>query len=142
MTVIIERRYSDAIHPFHAIVLAGIVPLFVGAALCDWAYMMSFHIQWSNFASWLNAGGLVVTAVALVLAVVDVFRFHRRARGVVPYFVLLLATWAAAFVNALFHARDAWAAMPGGMILSVITAVLAVLAVWLGFNRTRTGVAI
>ncbi len=139
MAVIIEHRYSEAIHPFHAVLLAGIIPLFLGAVLCDWAYVSSYQIQWTNFASWLIVGGLVLTGITLLFALVDLLRAHRRARGILPYFVLLLATWVVGFFNALMHARDAWAAMPGGLILSVITMVLSILAVWLGFSTPRTG---
>ena len=42
----------------HAILLAGSVPLFLGALLSDIAYYQSYQIQWANFASWLIAGGL------------------------------------------------------------------------------------
>ena len=38
MAVIVERRYSTVIHPLHAVLLAGTVPLFLGAALSDAAY--------------------------------------------------------------------------------------------------------
>jgi len=139
MAIIIERRYSEAIYPVHAVFLAGIVPLFLGAALSDWAYMSSYHIQWSNFASWLIVGGLIFTGITLVFALIDLCRAHRRARGILPYFIVLLAVLVVGFFNALMHARDAWAAMPGGMILSVITTLLAILAVWLGFCTPRMG---
>lgn len=139
MAVIIERRYSEAIHPFHAVLLAGVIPWFLGATLSDAAYFRTYEIQWSNFASWFIVGGLVFAAVALVFAIVDVFRPHRRTQGFGLYFVLLLATFVAGFFNALIHARDAWAAMPAGLILSVITTVLACLAAWLGFRHPRIG---
>jgi uncharacterized membrane protein len=41
------------------------------------------------------------------------------------------------FVNALIHARDAWATMPTGIILSVIVAVLACVATVVGFSTVR-----
>ena len=82
MTIIIERRYSEAIHPIHALLLAGTIPLFLGAALSDFAYASTYEIQWSNFASWLIVGGLIFTGVALVFAIVDLCRAHRRARGI------------------------------------------------------------
>ena len=49
----------DPLHPVHAFFLAGTVPLVLGAVLSDWAYHDTAEIQWSNFASWLIAGGLV-----------------------------------------------------------------------------------
>ena len=42
--------------PLHATLLAGSVPLFLGALLSDVAYYQTYQIQWSNFASWLIAG--------------------------------------------------------------------------------------
>jgi uncharacterized membrane protein len=137
VAVIIERRYASVIHPLHAVLLAGTVPLFLGAVLSDIAYFRTYQIQWSNFASWLIAGSLVLAAIALIFAIFDLFRADRRARGVGPYALILLATWLVGFFNALIHARDAWAAMPTGLVLSVITVVLACVATWLGFASPR-----
>lgn len=134
-------RYSQAIHPLHAVLLAGCVPLFLGALLGDVAYARTYEIQWSNFASWLIVGGLVFAAVALVLALVDLARPRRRAAGIGLYVAVLLATWVVGFFNALMHARDAWAAMPGGLVLSVVGLVLALAATWLGFASSRRGEA-
>ncbi len=135
----IERRYSQAVHPIHAVFLAGTIPFFLGAALSDMAYASSYHIQWNNFASWLIAGGLVFGAIALIFAVVDLARAHRRAAGIAWYTVLLLATWVLGFSNALIHARDAWASMPTGLVLSVIVTLLACVATWFGFCTPRLG---
>lgn len=131
---IIEHRYALTVHPVHAVFLAGMLPWFLGAALADAAYAKSFDIQWNNFASWFLVGGLVFGAIALLFAVIDVFRPTQRARGIIPYVVVLLATWVVGVVNALIHARDAWASMPAGLVLSVIVVVLAFVAVWLGFR--------
>lgn len=48
------------LHSLHAILLAGTVPLFLGALLSDFAYSSSYEIQWKHFASWLLVGGLFV----------------------------------------------------------------------------------
>lgn len=135
----IEYRYSTAVHPLHAVLLAGTVPLFLGAALCDWAYARTYEIQWSNFASWLIVGGLVFASVALLFAVVDLFRADRRAGGAVAYALVMLALWLLGFLNALMHARDAWASMPTGLALSVIVLALACVATWFGFRSPRLG---
>ena len=55
----IERPHRTRIHPLHAFLLAATVPLFLGALLSDAAYARTQEIQWTNFASWLIAGGLV-----------------------------------------------------------------------------------
>jgi uncharacterized membrane protein len=137
MAVTIESRYSSSIHPLHAVLLAGTVPMFLGAALCDSEYASTYEIQWSNFASWLIVGGLVFGGIALLFAIIDLSRPARRAPGVGIYFAVLLATWLVGFSNALTHARDAWGSLPGGLVMSVITAVLACLATWIGFATPR-----
>lgn len=135
----IVPRYSQTIYPLHAVLLAGALSLFLGAALSDAAYASSYEIQWNNFASWLIAGGLVLTGIALIFAIIDLCVAHRRAPGIFMYAALLLITWVLAFFNALMHARDAWASMPGGLIMSVIVTVLAIMATWYGFCTPRIG---
>lgn len=120
------------LHPLHAVLLAGTVPLFLGALLCDIAYWRSYEIQWSNFASWLIAGALVLAGVVVVLALVGL---ARRSAGAVLYALVVVATWILGFINALVHAKDAWAVMPEGLVLSLITFVLACLATVIGFSR-------
>ena len=139
MAVTIESRYSRSIHPLHAIFLAGTFSLFLCAALSDAEYASTYEIQWSNFASWLIVGGLIFGGIALVFAISDLSRPTRRASGIGVYVALLLATWVVGFFNALMHARDAWGSMPGGLVLSVIGAVLACVATWFGFATPRFG---
>lgn len=140
MTVVVERSHSIGIHPLHGVVLAGLVPLFLGALLADIAYARTYQIQWSNFASWLLVGALVIGAIALVWAVVDLFRFDRRIGRDWIYALLVLAMWLAGFFAALVHGKDAWAMMPGGLVLSAIATVLALVATWIGFSRRRVEV--
>lgn len=135
----VTARYSHEVHPVHAVFLAGTLPLFLAAALSDLAYALSYEIQWNNFASWLTAGALVFAGIALLLAIIDLSRPHRRAAGIVPYTVILLITWIVGFINALIHAKDAWASMPTGLVLSVIVTILACIATWFGFCTPRMG---
>src|SRR3546814_5367484 len=72
----------------------------------------------------LIAGALVFSGFALLWALVDLIRARRRTGRVLIYFVLLLATWVLGFINALVHAKDAWASMPTGLILSAINVIL------------------
>lgn len=139
MATTFDRTYPDALHPLHAATLAATVPPFFGAMLSDIAYTKTFEIQWANFASWLIVGGLVITGLVLVLALVDLIRDHRRDARSLTYFGLVLALFVAGVFNALVHARDAWASMPDGLVLSVVCTVLAMLATWLGFAGYRTG---
>lgn len=118
----------------HAILLAGAVPLFLGALLSDIAYFNSYQIQWSNFASWLIAGALLFCGLALVFALVNLLRARQKSGHPLMYFLLLLVTWVLGLVNAFEHAKDAWAAMPSGLVLSVIVALLACAAAWVGLT--------
>src|SRR3546814_4789447 len=121
----------------HAILLAGTVPLFLGAMLSDIAYASSYQVQWTNFASWLIVGGLIFSGLALLWAFIELLRADRRGERPLVYFLLLLATWVLGFINALIHSKDAWASMPAGLILSVIVAALAILATCIGFSGFR-----
>ncbi|WP_137189600.1 DUF2231 domain-containing protein [Stenotrophomonas rhizophila] len=132
-TALLARPW--ALHPFHAAVLGGVLPLFLGALLADYAYWSSYEIQWSNFAAWLLVGAMVITTLALLCALVGLAR-GSRARA---YTALLVLTWVVGFFNSLHHARDAWAIMPGALVLSAIVTVLALLATWVGFARLRVG---
>lgn len=137
MASTVDRTSHRALHPLHAFLLAGTVPLFLGAMLSDFAYSSSYQIQWSNFASWLIAGGLVFGACSLLWAIIDLFRADRRGGRPLVYALLLLAAWVLGFINALIHARDAWGGMPTGLVLSVIVTVLACAATWIGFSSLR-----
>lgn len=139
--MVVDRTRQSALHPVHAFLLAAAVPLFLGAMLSDAAYASSYQVQWSNFASWLIAGGLVFGGFALVWAAVELLRADRRGGRRLFYFLLLLAAWVLGFINALVHAKDAWASMPAGLILSVIVVVLAMAATWIGFSGLRAGAA-
>lgn len=133
MTAISSPALPRPVHPLHAIFLAFPVSMFLGTLASDLAYRATFEIQWANFSQWLNAGGLVGGGLALIWALVNLFR-SRSAQENVAYFIALLATWVIGFVNALVHAKDAWAMMPAGLWLSAIAALLAIVAAWLGYS--------
>lgn len=126
-------------NPLHATLLAGTVPLFLGAMLSDIAYYRTYEIQWTNFSSWLIAGGLVFCGLAILFALVNLIRATQKKGRPLVYLLLLLATWVLGFINALEHAKDAWAAMPSGLVLSVIVTVLACVATWIGLTNLRAG---
>jgi uncharacterized membrane protein len=127
------------LHPLHAILLASPLPLFLGALLADITYARSFQVQWANFASWLIAGALVFGGFALLWALVDILRAGPSRRGrAALVFVVLLAMWVLGLVNAFIHAKDAYAIMPEATWLSALVALLALVAAWMGFQRSRT----
>ena len=139
MVAVPTTPYVRPLHPLHAVLLAFPFSLFLGALLSDLAYWNTFQIQWANFSSWLIAGGLVGGGFALLWALVDLIRF-RRSGGLsaLIYFVLLLVMFVLGFVNALVHARDAWATMPESLYLSAVTTLLALAAAWIGYSGFRS----
>lgn len=141
MTATLDRSYHYGPHPLHATLLAGTIPLFLGALLSDIAYFNSYQIQWSNFASWLLAGGLVFNGLAILCAIIGMVRADRRGGRSGIYLLILVATWILGFINSLVHAKDAWAIMPTGLILSIIVTLLACAATWIGLTNLRPGVA-
>lgn len=138
VSAMVDRTYRRMLHPVHAVLLAGTIPLFLGATLSDIAYASSYQVQWVNFASWLLAGGLLFGGLALLWAIIDLFRVDRGGRSLV-YTLLLVVTWILGLISAFIHARDAWASMPTGLVLSAIVTVLACAATWIGFAGPRVG---
>lgn len=138
MAALSSPTYTRPLHPLHAILLAFPLPLFLATLLSDLAYHSTFQIQWANFSSWLIAGALFVSGFAVLWAFINLFRRGpaRKARLFI-YFIMLLAMWVLGLVDALVHAKDAWATMPEGLYLSVATALLALVAAWIGFSGFR-----
>jgi uncharacterized membrane protein len=131
--------YRSIPGPLHAILLAGTVPLFLGGLLSDIAYFKTYLIQWSNFASWLIAAGMLFCGLALLFALVNLLRANPKAGRPTAYFLLLLITFALGLVNSFEHAKDAWAVMPAGLILSAIVTVLSCASAWTGLTNLRSG---
>ena len=139
MAAAADRPSPRSVHPFQAALLAAMVPLFLGGLLSDIAYADSYEIQWSNFAAWLIAGAMVFTGFALLWASIDLVRGRRwRGRSLV-LFLVLLALFVLGLINSFVHARDAWAVMPDGLILSAVVTLLALVAAWTGFSSFSTG---
>ena len=123
------RADPGASHPFHAFALSGAFVLFLGALLADYAYWSSHQIQWSNFASWLLVGGMVLASIAVLCEVFALFVGGRSWLRV----LVVAATWVVGFFDALHHGRDAWAIMPGALWMSLLATLLALVATWLSF---------
>lgn len=139
MAIISHQSNLRLIHPLHAILLAGSLPLFLGALLSDFAYTRTFEIQWLNFASWLIVGALVFAGFALLWALIEALRADASpGRQKWTYVCLLAGAFLLGFTNALVHAKDGWATMPEGLVLSLLALLLVLTAVWSAFFGLRT----
>jgi uncharacterized membrane protein len=140
MVTTIDRTPRRGIHPLLAVLLACTIPLFLGGLFSDWAYSTNYQVQWANFASWLIAGAMVFTGLALLGSFIELIRGKRFGGWPLICCVILLAMFVLGLINCFVHARDAYGTMPGGLILSVIVTALAIVATWVGFSSLRSGV--
>ena len=125
---------APALPPLHAMLLAFPIALFTAALVSDLAYLGTAQIQWTNFAAWLITFALVFGGMVLVWATVDAVR---RRPGALLYLVLLLAMWVFGLINAFQHSKDAWSSVgTTGLILSLLSAGLALAAGWVAFSRS------
>jgi uncharacterized membrane protein len=97
--------------------------LFVGALVFDVVYFRTGYNLWVKGAAWLVSLGLIVAIVPQLINLAVVWFSKRRVRsgGQVINFWLNVVAIIAALFNAFVHSRDAYAVMPDGMWLSVIT---------------------
>ncbi len=101
------------------------------ALATDIAFWQTANLMWQNFSAWLLFAGLVAGGLAVLAGLLDMLR--ARTRPMRPSFVsilLFLVMLIFAFVNSLVHAGDGWTAVvPYGLLLSVITFVVSLMAV-------------
>lgn len=130
-----------ALHTLHALLLAFPIALFTFALFTDIAYLKTAQIQWSNFSAWLITGALVFGGIVGVFALVELFLSWRRGTGrrMLVYVGLLFLAWVFGLVNIFKHSQDAWSSVGAfGVILSILSAVLALAAGWIAYsNLTR-----
>lgn len=126
--------------PLHGMLAAFPLALFATALVSDIAYASSANPQWANFSAWLIVGGLAVAVFAAILGGLDalIARSDMRRRSAV-HGVLTIAFMVTALINAFIHSRDGWTAIvPTGLILSIVTVVLVLVASWLGYAASAS----
>lgn len=103
---------------------------FVGALIFDTAYTNTAVVMWSKSAAWLIVIGLLFAVIPRFINLARVWFPNVRSttsRDKVAFFIYLLGV-AAAILNAFVHSRDAYAIVPVGLWLSILTVVLLVVA--------------
>ena len=101
---------------------------FVGALIFDAVYANSADVMWFKSAAWLISIALFFAVVPRLINLVRVWFPGARpstARDKGAFFLYLLGV-AAATVNAFVHSRDAYAIVPEGLWLSILTVALLV----------------
>lgn len=133
------RTLCGILHPLHSILLAFPIALFGFAVATDIAYLNTAEMQWSNFSAWSITTALFFTGLVLVWAGVEAV-LGRRGLGLMRA-LIHLAVVALMFVVGLFnifkHSQDAWRSVgAAGLIMSIVCALLALVAGWLLHSRT------
>lgn len=130
---------ATPLHPLHAILLAFPLALFASGLASDSAYLSSANIQWSNFSSWLIAGGCLFGGLVLAWAIVAAVFPGRatRARGL-AYLAAVAAMWIAGLINAFQHTHDGWSSVGAlGLTLSIVSTLAALVAAALGYSSQQ-----
>jgi uncharacterized membrane protein len=131
-----SSNHLAGVKPIHRILTPFPVAYFAAALVTDLAYWRTAEVMWERFSVWLIVGGLVMSTIVALAAVVDLVLARQR-----PAWILALGYIAAVLLsiaNVLVHSRDAYTAVvPTGMTLSVIVvAILLVYSVKGGWTLT------
>jgi uncharacterized membrane protein len=128
------------IRTIHQMLVPFPVAYFAAALVTDFAYWRTDEVMWERFSVWLIAGGLVMSALVAIAAVIDLAIARQkpawiRALGYVLAVLLSL-------MNVLVHSRDDYTAVvPTGLTLSAIVVAILLLyatsATWFLTTRRR-----
>ncbi|MGE5562123.1 MAG: DUF2231 domain-containing protein [Bacillota bacterium] len=128
------RPVSVARHPIYSMLFPVPVTCFIGVLLTDLAYVWSDgNLLWLAFSSWLLFAGLLVGAIAAIFLLIDFVRSDgaRSAAGWAHLLIFYAALLVELF-SIFIHERDGWTAVvPIGLGLSIVGAVLVLVAGWL-----------
>lgn len=117
--------------PLFRLVFGLAAACFIAALAADVVYLDTPDMQWSNFAVWLIAGGLIVALVAALVGIGElvVTRLPHgwfRSAGALPIGAALVSI--VEVFNIFVHSRDAYQSVyPTGVTLSVVAVVLLLL---------------
>lgn len=130
---------ATPLHPVHAILLAFPIALFSAGLASDLAYLKSAAIQWTNFSSWLIAGGCFFGGLVLAWAIVAVVFPGRATRSrALAYLVVVAVMFVAGLINAFQHSHDGWSSVGStGLILSIVSSLAALVAAVIGHSEQR-----
>ena|ERR1700758_1475376 len=132
------QRSGDlaGIKPLHRILAPFPVAYFVAALATDLAYLRTAEVMWERFSVWLIAGGLIISALVALAAVIDLIFTRQRPAWFrsIGYLVAVLLS----ILNVFVHSRDGYTAVvPAGVTLSaIVVAILLVYSVTAGWTLT------
>ena len=134
------RRSGGVLDALHALLGAFPAAYFLLAFLIDITYVRSAYYIWPFFSIWLITAGLVAGALAVLVGLIEwvVRRREVRRRGFYWHGLITIVALVLGLINAFIHSRDGWTSVvPEGIILSGITALLMIVAAFLGAASRR-----
>jgi uncharacterized membrane protein len=124
----------------HPPFVAAAAALLIAAFVTDYMYYSSSLMKWANFSAWLIVGGLVVALVAAIFLLIDFLLGHTGPLNWLELIVLAVAAVLSIF-NAFIHSRDArTSAVPAGIVISAIVAILLLVMSFRGWSVTAARV--
>lgn len=98
---------------------------FVAALIFDAIYARSGDVMWVKSSAWLITLGLLFAIIPRLINLFHVWLPSSRSTALEKFdFWLNVVAIVAAIVNAFVHSRDAYGAMPQGLLLSILTVAL------------------
>lgn len=96
---------------------------FVAVLIFDIIYAKTANVLWLKGAAWLVSMGLIFAIIPQLINLGRTWfgKNRVRSRGLAINFWLNVVGIVAALINAFVHSRDAYAVMPAGVWLSVVT---------------------
>jgi uncharacterized membrane protein len=136
-----RMRINARRQPIHQMLVPFPVAYFTAAFATDLAYWRTAEVMWERFSVWLIAGGLVMSALVALAAVIDLL--FRNQRPAWTHALAYTSAVVLSLFNVLVHSRDGYTAVvPTGLILSGLTLVLLLFAIsprWTLTIRRRPG---
>jgi uncharacterized membrane protein len=119
----------------HQVLVPFSVAYLIGAFVTDLAYWRTALVMWERFSVWLIGAGLVIAALAVVAAAIDLLTGRQRPAWfrTLTYVVAI----ALSIVNVLVHSRDGYTAVvPTGLVLSGLVTILLLFLLVGGWSLT------
>lgn len=130
----IRSRAALGGHPLHPMMIHFPVAALFGLVASDFGYLLSGDPFWARASLWLAGVGAFGGWLASIAGLVDLFSVRRIRRLVTGWCHAILAVMmlSLASLNWLQRYLAAEQILPWGLYLSLLTALLIVLAAWLG----------
>lgn len=137
------RSSPDTISALEA-ALRWVAPIalicFVAAVFTDWAYAASATISYSDWSAWFILFGLIAGGITLALLLLSFMGSWMDRRSGLFATLLYTAGFIVEIINFMIHNRDGWTTVvPTGLTLSIIGALLIIVASWLARSPLAMG---